>query len=377
MADIFRRFGPAYLRSHVMSPEQGQVLRHIISCRTPALGGRLSTCDHCKATFTRYYSCRDRHCPTCQGAQQLGWIERRLDRVLPTHHFHVVLTLPAELRPLALANRRVVYDLLFAAATDTLLELAATHWRALPGITAVLHTWTRQLELHPHLHCIVTGGGLGLDPDDGWIASDPDFLFHVAILSSLFRGKFMAGLVAAHAAGDLHFAGTSAHLAEAEHFTALRRLLYSTDWITYAKRPFGGPEQVVRYLGRYTHRVGTSSSRLVAIDDHAVTFRTHGHDTCTLELDEFIRRFLMHVLPKGFRKIRHYGLLAPSNVPTKLVTARQLLDGARRQRGESAPLPLKPNFVPPDPSDRQCPKCQVGRLYRFEIPPARAPPVPP
>jgi hypothetical protein len=377
VADIFRRFGPAYLRSHVLAPEQAQVLRHIISCRTPALGGRLSFCDHCKTKFTRYYSCRDRHCPTCQGAQQLAWIERRLARVLPTHHFHVVFTLPAELRPLALANRRVVYDLLFAAATDTLLELAATHWHALPGITAVLHTWTRQLELHPHLHCIVTGGGLGLDPDDGWTASDPDFLFHVAVLSSLFRGKFMAGLLVAHAAGHLHYAGTSAHLADVEHFAALRRLLYNTNWVTYAKRPFGGPEQVVRYLGRYTHRVGISNSRLVAIDDHAITFRTRGHETCTVEHDEFLRRFLLHVLPKGFRKIRHYGLLAASNVPTKLVTARQILDGVRRQRGEPEPLPLKPNFVLPDPSDRRCPVCQVGHLYRFEIPPARAPPAPP
>ena len=170
MADIFRRFGPAYLRNHVLSPEQAQVLRHLIACRTPALGGQTARCDHCKASFTRYYSCRDRHCPTCQGAQQLGWIASRMDPVLPTHHFHVVFTLPADLRSLALANGRLIYDLLFAAATDTLLELAATHWQAIPGITAVLHTWTRQLAAHPHLHCIVTGGTTRAPENDGCLA---------------------------------------------------------------------------------------------------------------------------------------------------------------------------------------------------------------
>ena len=181
VAEIFRRFGPAYLRNHVLSPEQAQVLRHINDCRTPALGGEEKTCDHCGVSFTRWFSCRDRHCPTCQGVQQLTWIANRLKRVVPTHYFHVVFTLPAELRSLALANRKLVYDLLFSAATETLLELASTHWGALPGITAVLHTWTRQLEFHPHLHCIVTGGGL--DADDGWASCERDFLFPVHVLS--------------------------------------------------------------------------------------------------------------------------------------------------------------------------------------------------
>ncbi len=376
VAEIFRRFGPAYLRNHVLSPEQAQVLRHINDCRTPALGGEEKTCDHCGVSFTRWFSCRDRHCPTCQGVQQLTWIANRLKRVVPTHYFHVVFTLPAELRSLALANRKLAYDLLFSAATETLLELASTHWGALPGITAVLHTWTRQLEFHPHLHCIVTGGGL--DDDDGWASCERDFLFPVHVLSKLFRGKFLAGLLAAHAAGDLRFVGTSAHLAEPAHFAAMRRLLYDRDWVVYAKQPFGGPEQVIRYLGRYTHRVGISTSRLVAIAPDAITFRTHGHATCALPPAEFIRRFLLHVLPKGFRKIRHYGLLAPANVPTKLAKAIQVLDGARRQRAAARQeSPSEPTTIARCTPNRQCPTCQVGQLRVRLLPPARAPPVAP
>lgn len=366
VAEIFRRFGPAYLRTHVLSPEQARVLRHLIDCRTPALGGHVDLCSHCGKTWKTYNSCRDRHCPTCQGAQQRRWIERRLERVVSTHHFHVVFTLPEALRPVALANRKVVYDLLFQAATDTLLELAETHWEALPGITAVLHTWTREMSYHPHLHCIITGGGLA--DDEGWVACRPTFLFPVRVIGALFRGKFLAGLVRAYEAGELVFTGTSAPLAEPAAFAALRRSLYSQSWVVYAKRPFGGPEQVIRYLGLYTHRVAISSSRLVSLDDEAIVFKTRGEATCRLHPSEFLRRFLLHVLPHGFRKIRHYGLLAPSNVPTQLVVAQDAVEGlSRRQRRGASEVAASPS---PAAAER-CPSCGVGRLVRLRLDPLR------
>jgi hypothetical protein len=378
LADLFRRFGPDYLDRTLLSPEQARVLRHVIACRTAVMGGYVDTCDLCGRHWDNYYSCRDRHCPTCQGAQQAKWIESRLERVLPTHHFHVVFTVPAELRPLALANRRLVYDLLFASATDTLLELAKTHWTAIPGITAVLHTWTRQMEFHPHLHCIVTGGGLALD-GDGWISCRPDFLFPVKVLSALFRGKFLDHLASSHQDGALRFVGTSAPLADPDQFAALRRRLYEEPWVVYAKRPFGGPQQVVRYLGRYTHRVALSNSRLVSVDPDAIVFRTHGKRTCSLAPDEFLRRFLLHVLPKGFRKIRHYGLLAPANVSTRLATAKDLLEGVRKTRRKTASHDPPPASLTPirSSADRRCPACQIGLLSRRTLPPARAPPASP
>jgi hypothetical protein len=370
VAEVFARFGSTYLRSHVLSPEQGRVVRHIIDCRTPAMGGHMDSCDHCGKSWHSYNSCRDRHCPVCQGAQQMRWIEQRLKRLVPTHHFHVVFTLPAELRPVALANRRLVYDILFGAAKETLLELTQTHWEALPGITAVLHTWTRQMMFHPHLHCIVTGGGLALDDDESWVSSRPRFLFPVKVLSALFRGKFLSRLVEAHEAGELRFVGTSAHLADPDQFAALRRCLYDACWVTYAKRPFGGPQQVIRYLGRYTHRIAISNARLVSINNDAIVFKTHGERTCCLRPDEFLRRFLLHVLPKGFRKIRHSGLFAASNVQTHLAVAKDLVQGMNRRDRRASPTLV--TVRPPRPE--RCPVCGIGRLIRRRLPPARAPP---
>ena len=367
VAEIFRCFGPAYLRTHVLSPEQARVLRHLIDCRTPALGGHVDLCTHCGKTWKTYNSCRDRHCPICQGAQQRRWIERRLERLVATHHFHVVFTLPEALRPVALANRRVVYGLLFEAATETLLELGETHWDALPGITAVLHTWTRQMGYHPHLHCIVTGGGLA--DDDGWVACRPNFLFPVRVIGALFRGKFLAGLVNAYEAGELEFVGTSAELSDPAAFATLRRSLYDQRWVVYAKRPFGGPEQVIRYLGLYTHRVGISSSRIVSIADDGIVFKTRGDKRCRLHPDEFLRRFLLHVLPHRFRKIRHYGLFAPSNVGTRLATAQSLLAGMNRSARRASPLA---ESAPP--RAERCPSCEVGRLIRLRLEPRRAVP---
>jgi len=272
LAEIFRRFGTTYLASHVLSPEQGRVLRHIIACRTPAMGGHAHSCDQCGHSWHAYNSCRERHCPICQGRQQRRWIENRERRLVPTHHFHVVFTEPDALRPLNLANRAPLYDLLFHVARNTLLELAADRWDALPGITAVLHTWTRQMLYHPHLHCIVTGGGLA--DDDSWVACRKNFLFPVKVLGALFRGKFLTGLRALFDARELHFVGTSAHLEHPVAFEALLADLRRQSWVVYAKKPFGSTHRLVRYLGLYTHRVAISSSRILAVEDHAIVFKT-------------------------------------------------------------------------------------------------------
>jgi hypothetical protein len=377
VAEIFRHFGPAFLRRQILPPQQAKVLRNIIRCRTAALGGHKDVCKHCGESWIHYNSCFDRHCPTCQGRLAAVWTSERLERIVPTHHFHVVSTVPEELRPLALANPRLVYDLLFASVRDTLLELARSKWDALPGITAVLHTWTRQMTYHPHVHCIVTGGGLSAD-GQRWVSCRPRYLFPVKVLSALIRGKFMDGLVRAYNSGRLRFVGTSAHLEDPEAFVALRRQLYDAAWVVYSKRPFGGPEQVIRYLSRYTHRVAISSSRLVSIDDDLVVFHTHGQRTCRLQPDEFIRRFLLHTLPHGFRKIRHYGLLAPSNVATRLPIAQRFAAaiGRRRRRAAPEPAAAASRTSRPQPGER-CPVCAVGVVVREPLPLARAPPVPP
>ena len=379
VADIFRLFGPAFLSREHLPPQVAKVLRNIIRCRTAALGGHESVCQECGDSWLHYNSCFDRHCPTCQGRLAVVWTSEQVERLVPTHHFHVVSTCPAELRPLALANQRLVYDLLFHAVRDTLLELAASRWEALPAITAVLHTWNRQMEYHPHVHCIVTGGGLSFD-GKRWVPCRPGFLFPVKVLSALLRGKFMHGFLRAYEAGKLRFVGTSAHLEDPEAFAALRRTLYDANWNVYAKPPFGDAEQTIRYLSRYTHRVAISSSRLVSVDPDAIVFTTHKPHTCRLQPHEFIRRFLLHVLPFRFRKIRPYGLSAPSNVHTRLPIAQRLAASLGRRRRRARPEDPSPT-VPQRPRrpqvGDQCPTCGIGILVRLPLPLARAPPVPP
>lgn len=376
VADLFRRHGPAYLRDHTLTPAQGKVLGAVTACRTAVLGGHVDVCLDCGHAHPFYNSCRDRHCPTCQSRQAKEWLEGRLERILPTHYFHVVFTLPEPLRGVALANPKVVYDLLFAAATDTLKELAATRLGAQLGITAVLHTWTREMLLHPHLHCVVTGGGLSLD-GTRWVACRETFLFPVKVIGALFRGTFMDGLTRAHKAETLHFAGTSAHLADPVAFDEMRRQLYKADWVVFAKRPFGGPKQVIAYLARYTHRIAISDARIRALTDDRVVVSTRKGRSCTMRPDEFIRRFLLHVLPHDFRKIRHYGLLAPANVNTRLRTARRLLDAAGHRydtrRFESGELPGDPVASKP-----RCRVCGSEHIRQDALlPVARGPPVAP
>ena len=301
-------------------------MRDIEACRTAVLGGHLDRCDQCGHQEQSYNSCRNRHCPKCQCLRQARWVEQRMKRTLPTPYFHVVFTLPHELGALARGNPRLVFNLLFAAASRTLLQLGRDPKRlgAMIGFTAVLHTWTRDLRFHPHLHCIVTGGGLSPDLSR-WIRGNPRYLFPVKVLGKLFRGKFLDGLASAYSTGELRLEGPCRPLQDKEAFDALKDRLYRKDWVVYAKRPFAGPQQVFSYLGRYTHRVALSNQRLVGISDHQVCFVTKNDQRVSMSSQEFIRRFLLHVLPSGFVKIRHYGLMAPANTNTRRVLARRLL----------------------------------------------------
>ena len=332
VADILRAHGEAYTARHPVSALQAAVMRRLVTSRTAALGGHVDACGRCGYTRISYNSCRDRHCPKCQAVKRAAWLEARLERLLPVEYFHVVFTLPVALHPLVLHHPRRLYDLLFQAASQTLLTLAADGKRlgAQLGITAILHTWGQNLLFHPHLHCVVTGGGLSPDGSH-WIATRPGYLLPVKLLARLFRGKFLAGVKEAYDAGQLSLAGSVAALAEPEAFRRWLDALYRQDWVVYAKPPFGGAKQVFRYLGRYSHRVAIANSRLLALEDGQVFFRwkdyadDHRLKVMRLTADEFIRRFLLHVLPKRFVRIRHYGLLAGRNVSTKLARCRQLL----------------------------------------------------
>lgn len=378
VADIVRAHGEAYLRHHTVSAAELKVLRDLASCRTAALGGHVDVCTACGYSEISYNSCRNRHCPKCQSLSQAKWITERSARILPTHHFHVVFTLPAELRALALVNRDKVFDLLFASAAQTLLELGRDPKRlgATLGITAVLHTWSRDLSFHPHLHCIVTGGGLSLD-GARWVEGRRGYLFPVKVLGALFRGKLLAALTQAYDRGELDLRGGAAALADPAAFAALRDALYKKAWVVYAKAPFGGAEQVFRYLGRYTHRVGLSNHRLLSMDEHGVRFRTRGDKSVTLAPDEFLRRFLMHVLPKGFVKIRHYGLLASSHATTTLEMARERLTASRA--ASSPAVSTASRRTPPAKDWREqfaaltgidltrCPRCGHGPMLRMAL----------
>jgi hypothetical protein len=357
-------------------------MANIETCRTEILGGHVDTCDHCGHKAPSYNSCSDRHCPKCQALRQAKWIAGRKERILPTNYFHLVFTLPAELRSIALCNRKAVFDMLFAAASETLLELGRDEKQlgATLGITAVLHTWTRKLDFHPHLHCVVTGGGLHVD-GNRWMASKPDFLFPVRVLSKLFRGKFLHALSRAHDRGELEFAGGCAALGGTNRFAAVKDKLYRKDWVVYSKRPFGGPEAVFEYLGRYTHRVAISNQRLIAMDTRGVTFFTKDGKTETLAPTEFIRRFLMHVLPGRYTKIRHFGLLAASNVNTKLKRSEKLLEEKNRDSkdplGSGKKLAAETwleQWLAENQSPATCPHCGIGPMVRSYIHPgARLP----
>jgi Putative transposase/Transposase zinc-binding domain len=354
LADIVREHGETFRRAHALTPDQHAVLRAIERCRTAVLGGHLDVCLACGRTEPSYNSCRNRHCPKCQSLAQARWIAGRLARILPTHYFHVVFTVPAPLRPVLRRNPRAVFDILFS---ETLLELGRDpKWLGAElGVTAVLHTWTRELTLHPHVHCIVTGGGMTADGTE-WRSCKPNFLLPVRVMGALFRGKMCAKLRDAHDRGKLDLGPEPV---DPKAMGILLDRLQRQDWVVYAKRPFGGAEHVVRYLGRYTHRIGISNQRLVSLQDGKVTFRTKNGKAITLDAQDFLARFLQHVLPPGFVKIRHYGLVAPSNATTKLVVARALLSSSR---------PGRPAEVSPPAVDAALPWQELlHKLTRIDV----------
>ena len=369
VADIFRAHGPAWrlARAGCLSLGQLKVMSAIEACRTQALGGHVERCEDCAHVRIAYNSCRNRHCPKCQGAAAQRWLEARQAELLPLAYYHVVFTLPASIGDIAFHNKAVVYDILFKAASQTLLTIAADpkHLGARIGLTAVLHTWGSALTHHPHVHCIVPGGGLSPD-GQRWVSCRPGFFLPVRVLSRLFRRLFLDQLAAAHAERRLTFFGDLAGLADRAAFRARLAPLRRAEWVVYAKRPFAGPEAVLAYLARYTHRVAISNSRLVSCDDKAVTFRWKDYRAdgqarrklMTLAPGEFIRRFLIHVLPTGFHRIRHYGLFANSARAANLARARALLQAPPPSPADTEPAAA----VAPA---KACPCCG-GRMILIE-----------
>jgi hypothetical protein len=373
VADIFRAYGPAWRCAQAghLSLGQLKVMSAIERCRTAALGGHVVRCEECSHTQISYNSCRNRHCPKCQGAAAKEWLADREAELLPVPYYHVVFTLPAPIADIAYQNKVAIYAILFRAAAETLLTIAADprHLGARIGLTAVLHTWGSALTHHPHVHCIVPGGGLALD-GKRWVSCRPGFFLPVRVLSRLFRRLVLAQLAAAHAAGRLRFFGDHAALAGGDAFAGYLAPLRTIEWVVYAKRPFAGPEAVLAYLSRYTHRIAIANSRLIACDDTGVTFRwkdyrakgRERHKVMTLATDEFIRRFLIHVLPSGFHRIRHYGLFANGGRAENLARARELLGvPAQPDRQDDADA----HADEPPASQLPCPCCG-GRMIIIE-----------
>ena len=371
VAEVARQYGEAYLAKYGASPAQRRVLRDVQNCRTAVLGGHLEACDHCGHQRPAYNSCRNRHCPKCQGPARARWLQARAAELLPVPYFHVVFTLPETLGPLALQNKEVVYGVLFRAVGETLLEVAANPRRlgARIGFLAVLHTWGQNLMHHPHLHCVVPAGGLSPD-GTAWVPGREDFFLPVRVLSRVFRGKFIALLKQTIARGELTYHGQLTPLADPAMMEALLDQAVKHDWVVYAKRPFGGPEAVLKYLARYTHRVAISNRRLLRFENGEVTFSwkdyAHGNQQSTMALDavEFLRRFLLHVLPSSFVKIRYYGFMANRYRWKNLERCRELLGQPRVADTEDQPPPIVPTTnateATEDSSRVRCPRCGEG-----------------
>lgn len=350
-----------------LTEPQLRVLRNIVACRTEALGGHLQQCDSCGHERPAYNSCRNRHCPKCLGSQRAQWLEDRQAELLPVPYFHAVFTMPHELSKLTLQNKKELYGILFRATSETLSTIASDekHLGARIGFIAVLHTWGQTLQAHPHVHCVIPGGGLSPD-GTRWISAREKYLLPVAVLRKLFRGKFLAYLRKAYADGALRLDGSLHALADPAAFAALCNRLQAKHWVVYLKEPFGGPEQVLKYLARYTHRVAISNRRLASFDDQGVTFRYKDYSrgctrTMTLEPREFIRRFLLHVLPKGFQRIRHYGLLANRSRRDNITRCRQLLATQGPAHAQPAGATGREAKLD-DHGLLTCPKCAVGTL---------------
>jgi len=383
LAQVLARHGAAYRAAHRLAPVQYRALAAIEACRTERLGGHIARCDQCGQLRYTYHSCRNRHCPKCQTLAKERWLAARQAELLSVPYYHVVFTLPHGLNALAQASPRVIYRLLFDAAAQTLIEFGGNpRWLGGEiGVTAILHTWGQSLSQHLHVHCLVSGGALGRE--GRWIHPRRGFLFPVKALSQVSRGKFLAALKHAFECGALSLGGSTALLADAARRAAFFTDLYAQPWVVYAKRPFAGPEHVLQYLGRYTHRIALTNNRLISLDDQAVRFHykdyTHGNrrKVMTLDAQEFIRRYLLHVLPKGFMRIRHYGLLGNRAKRHKLAQARTALNAPRPALPPVAPETIEAFWLRIAHLDiHQCPHCASGRLLRIATlaPRAHGPP---
>jgi predicted Zn-ribbon and HTH transcriptional regulator len=385
VADIFKSHGPAWRRANAghVSLSQLKVMSAIEACRTEVLGGHVAACTKCGHQHIAYNSCKNRHCPKCQGPAARDWMAARAEDLLPIEYFHVVFTLPAEIARIALWNKRAIYGLLFKASAETVMTIAADPKRlgAKIGMTSVLHTWGSAMTHHPHIHMIVPGGGLSPD-GTRWIGCKPGFFLHVRVLSRLFRRLFVEGLLAMHRAGELAFFGNLTGLADTDAFVDWLAPFRKSEWVVYAKPPFGGPEQVLAYLSRYTHRVAISNSRLVSADADTVSFRWKDYrikfgdrmKVMRLDTHEFIRRFLIHVLPDGFHRIRHYGLLASAARKTNIAMIRTLLGAEEPVKDDTSTAEIIPLAL-----QEPCPECGgtmriIETFRRGETPRSRAPP---
>lgn len=383
VADIFREYGDSYRGRHKLPLRILKTMTAIENCRTSRLGGHVDECDECGHISISYNSCRNRHCPKCLASAKERWLEDRMQDLLPVGYFHIVLTIPQELNPLVLRNQEEMYNILFKAGSETLLELGRDikHLGAEIGFIAILHTWGQNLMDHPHLHCVVPGGGLSLD-GERWVPTKrKDFFIHVKPLSALFMGKFLHYTQRAYREGKLKFPGEIIHLRDEIEFTRFTRNLYKKEWVVYCKPPFGGPEQVLEYIGRYTHRVAISNSRIRKIENGVVTFRWKDYKDgnrvkeMSITAEEFIRRFLMHVLPDGFVKIRHYGILSSRNKKTKLKRCRELLGCLEPLTYHKAKdTDLLCDLV--ETAENLCPCCGEGRMRtrRMLLPDKLSPP---
>lgn len=388
VADIFRAHGPAYRHEHAghLNLPQLKVMSAIENCRTATLGGHVAACTKCDHQHIAYNSCRNRHCPKCQGAAAQDWMQARMDDLLPVEYFHVVFTLPVQITDIAYQNKEAVYGLLFKASAQTLLTIAADpkHLGAKIGMTSVLHTWGSAMTHHPHVHVVVPGGGLSSD-GQRWVACRKGFLVSVKVLSRLFRRLFLEGLAKLHKGGKLAFFGSLSKLADPGAFATYLAPLRKINWVVYAKQPFGGPEAVLAYLSRYTHRIAISNHRLVSADASTVAFRWKDYrikkgdrmKVMRLTTDEFIRRFLIHVLPSGFHRIRHTGFLANGIRRDRIAKIRCLLDA----EPEPTQMPDEATNSEPDdpPAHQPCPKCGSAMIIveiflRGKTPKCRAPP---
>lgn len=379
LAGIFRQHGPAYRRAHSLPRDQLRVMRAIEVCRTAALGGHVEQCGHCSHTRIAYNSCRNRHCPKCQNTERARWLENRQAELLPVDYYHVVFTVPEQIASIAYYNKREVYGILLRTAAQTLLTIARDpqHLGAEMGFFTILHTWGQNLLHHPHVHCVVPGGGLSPD-HSRWIGCRPGFFLPVRVLSRLFRRLFLEALQAAYAKGALQFFGEIEPLCDPARFHAYLAPLGQSEWVVYAKPPFGGPSQVLQYLGRYTHRVAISNQRLLAAGPDTVTFQwkdyrhhaKHKSRRMTLDAGEFIRRFLIHTLPDRFQRIRHWGWLANRTRKSRLALCRRLLTAPVTELLPDPPQCLTVLAALPTPPLSRCPLCGIGEMIRVQWLPA-------